>query len=176
MANNNKEVLKVLDFYGDQTTEAMRNILIRKKKRATGRLINSIDYDIRLTRGRPTLNIMFEDYGYHVAGRDPDTGAKGPTPRWGAKGPPIKAIRQWLISKNIPFTMFKGKKMTRDQKLDALTYMIIRKIKIRKKLNPAFNNPTDFLKPKENILGGKKFRKDMAKAFKKDALVELKKK
>lgn len=172
--------LDVLDKYGEMTTKMMRNILIRNNKRASGNLINSIDYDITFKDGNqlePTIDITFAPYGRYVAGYDKQ-GQPGHPPTWSRKGPPIQAIKMWLRNKSIAFNSLSRKlnlKGNYEKKLNILTYLIIRKIKKRRRLNPAYKNPTDFITPKETILNSKKFKKELIEAQKKDIEIELKK-
>ena len=164
-----KNLIKVYDYYGEKIVKAMKNILIKKNKRATGRLINSIDYTFaNPKKGIIQLIIEYAPYGNLVAGK--------PSPVWKkGKGPPIQAIRAWLQAKNIPFRQTAGKKLSRKKQLDAMTYLIIRKIKQRKKLNPAYNNPTDFTKPYDIMMDSKEWRRDITIAAVKDAKEVLKK-
>lgn len=170
----NKYILEVLDYYGETTTTQMKNILIKNSKRATGNLINSIDYDIRKNRqGFYYLDLDWAPYGNFVAGRDKNN-EPGYSPTWKTKGPPVRAMKKWLRAKNIRFASLNGRKLSREKKIDIMAFLIIRKIKKRKKLSPLFKNPTDFIKPAEKILNSKVFNKDVTVAMRKDITDEIK--
>ena len=160
----NINMIKTLDYYGEKVTKQMKGILKTKGKRATGRLINSIVYDVvQDKKGEYELEIDYVFYGKFVDGN--------PEPRWKkGKGPPPSEIRKWLMAKNIPYRHSgRGKRPNRKKQLDIMTYLIVRKIKRRKKLNPLYNNPTNFTKPIDDTLGSKKWKKDIHRAAVKDA-------
>lgn len=175
MATENKyeNTLKTLDYYGEKIVKDMKGILKKRGKRATGRLINSIDFDIYKLQGynRWTLEIEYAPYGKFVDG-------KPKPPRWNkGKGPPVQAIKNWLWAKNIPYRhRGNGKKPNRKKQIDIMAYLIVRKIKIRRKLNPLYNNPTNFTKAYDEVVGSQKYKKDLRKAIVKDAKLNLKRK
>lgn len=161
-----KNLIKTLDYYGEKVVKQMKGVLKKRGKRATGNLINSIDYDFESKKGKLSLVVEYASYGKYVDG-DPD-------PRWKkGKGPPVRSIRNWLIAKNIPFKQSKGKKPSRKKQLDIMTFLIIRKIKQRKKLNPLYNNPTNFTKPYDEMIGSKRFKDDIRKAMREDVKAKI---
>lgn len=173
-----ENTIKVLNDYGENTQIEMKNVLIQNKKRASGNLINSIEYELFKQKGIYQIVINFPRYGQFVAGRNRDL-EPGHPPKWDKSGPPIKEIKKWLFAKNIPFKkeLYRGKKRPNRQKqVDIMAYLIIRKIKQRKRLSPDFNNPTDFLKPFDRMIASSRYKTDIKQALIMDALNYLKKK
>ena len=84
------ETRRVLESYGDETLNTMRNVLISNKKVNSGDLLDSLSYQI-IYDGE-TLDIEFSmiDYGIYV-----DKGRKP------GKLPPIDSIRNWAAQKGI---------------------------------------------------------------------------
>lgn len=83
---------KYLHKYGTEVVKEMTTRLEGFNKRASGKLINSIDY--RLTNKGESKSILFEmiGYGYYVdKGRKPSKLL-----------PPIKSIKEWCKNKGIP--------------------------------------------------------------------------
>lgn len=179
MKYENKHTIEVFNEYGLETIKAMKGILIKNSKRASGNLINSIDYEINIdNKNRPMMSINFAPYGQFVAGRDRDY-QPGHNPKWLKKGPPVGAIKQWLRNKSIAFNSLnrglrlKGKNY--NEKIDIMAFLIIRKIKKRKTLNPRFKNPTDFINEGDKILNSKSYLKDLEIAQKKDIEMTIRK-
>lgn len=85
------ETRKVLEQYGTETLDSMRDILLSAGKDASGTLINSLRYTI--TYNGTDLDLEFEmvDYGIFV-----DQGRKP------GKQPPLSAIKPWLAIRGIP--------------------------------------------------------------------------
>lgn len=84
------ETRKVLESYGDETLNTMRNILISNKKLASGDLIESLSYQIVYDGEMLDIEFSMVDYGIYV-----DKGRKP------GKFPPIASIRNWAAQKGI---------------------------------------------------------------------------
>jgi len=80
----------VLESYGEQTLNTMRNVLISSKKDATGTLIQSLGYTIDYNGDSLDIEFSMVDYGQFVD--------KGRRP---GKQPPISAISNWARIKGI---------------------------------------------------------------------------
>lgn len=81
-----------LNSYGEFIVEQMKSKLLQAGKDATGKLINSIRYQISFQGGFPVISFSMADYGIFV-----EEGRKA-----GGKQPPISAITPWLSIKGIP--------------------------------------------------------------------------
>jgi hypothetical protein len=149
-------VADVLKSYGDMITGQMKRILISKRKRATGELINSISYKITGN----VLEITYDKYGNFVRnGRRP-----------GAKQPPLLPIMAWIKVKRVPILkdglptgksksmISKGRKQPSENELKGMAYVIARSI--GKKGIQA----VDFLTPLK-ILKSVKFKTDLKNAI-----------
>lgn len=145
-------VYKVMDHYGEDVVNEMENILNQAKRRATGRLINSLDYDVdELGEGKFELTVEYESYGKYVeSGR-----------RAGAKQPPTKEIEKWLQVKR--YTARKGKD------IKSTAYVIAKAIK-QKGIKPV-----NFNKPWTDLKSSSDFQNDIFEAYKKDVELQLQK-
>lgn len=114
-----KETQKALDKFGKMVVIRASAQLRLKKINYTGRLDDSLDYDLNVTKNSLNLDFLMEDYGVVVdKGRKPGKGA-----------PPDK-ILEWVLKKPIRVRDSKGKfvNATMRQK-EALAFAINRKIK-----------------------------------------------
>ena len=85
--------IETLTDYGIHIRKTMRDTLIKNNKRASGRLINSIDFDIvKVRKNLFELQIDFAPYGRYVAGRNKKM-EPNHSPKWTRKGPPVRVIR-----------------------------------------------------------------------------------
>ncbi len=95
MAQNldNKNLKKQLDIIGVEAVGFLTKILAENGKRATGNLIQSLDYQVVKDVNGLMLKILASDYFKNVdEGRRP-----------GSKPPPIKPIQSWVNHKGIKF-------------------------------------------------------------------------
>ncbi|EFX61756.1 hypothetical protein DAPPUDRAFT_271961, partial [Daphnia pulex] len=83
----------VMDKYGQDVVKELAAQLLRAGKRASGKLINSLNYDLREIADEIQLRILAEDYLTFV-----DEGRKA------GKWPNISAIEKWVRIKGIPQT------------------------------------------------------------------------
>lgn len=81
----------VLEAFGEDTVDTMRNILISNGKDASGELIRSLSYQITYEETDIDIEFSMVDYGQFV-----DKGRKP------GKQPPISSISKWLAIKGIP--------------------------------------------------------------------------
>jgi len=105
------EVIKAEQEWAQEVVTNARSILIRNKKVATGKLVNSIRYTVN-----PQGNIVFlysEDGKWVSQGR-----------RKGARFPPPAPISRWIRQKGITGVSKDGKRLTNEQ----LTFLISRAI------------------------------------------------
>lgn len=145
-----KNTYEVLDDWMNKVVDEMEAILTNNKKRATGNLIQSLDYDIYDDgKGTFTLEIEYAEYGkYIIDGR-----------KRGSKQPPIREIENWLKTKNINFTKAKdGRKLTIRQ----LSFAVAKSIS-RKGIKAV-----NFVKPYQDLQNNSNFKKDVIEAFVKD--------
>ena len=85
------QIVKVLNHYGDDIVELMKQKLQQDRKVATGELINTMDSYVEEEDGKAFLYVDVASYGRYV-----DEGRK-PNSKW----PPVKAIRDWVKIKGI---------------------------------------------------------------------------
>lgn len=95
MDNINKELDKsirsVLNRYGSQVVEKMREELIQNGSIASSKLYNSLTFSVRKKVDEWILSFSSEDYAKYVeSGRKP------------GKFPPISKIKEWTKQKGIP--------------------------------------------------------------------------
>lgn len=81
----------VLEAFGKDTVDTMRNILILNGKDVSGELIRSLSYQITYDETDIDIEFSMVDYGQFV-----DKGRKP------GKQPPISSISKWLAIKGIP--------------------------------------------------------------------------
>jgi hypothetical protein len=106
MAKTQYDNLKVqMDKFGADLIKELANQLIIADKKATGSLIDSLDYELLVVLGDFVINITANDYLYWV-----DQGRKrGKTP------PPQKAIRKWIDIRGVQrFRDKKGRFISKD--------------------------------------------------------------
>lgn len=103
-----KHTEKFLRTYGNQVEQEIEARLHGFDKIATGKLMQSIRYEIRETANSIAITFLMEDYGKFVdkgvqgaeSGR---AGEGGRSPyKFKNKMPPPESIRQWLKIKGIP--------------------------------------------------------------------------
>jgi len=87
---NDKEVKKALNIYGKDVVAELAKQLLKLDKKASGKLIKSLDYKIRPVVKKMVVIIESEDYLHYVD--------KGRRP---GKMPPINAISKWASIKGI---------------------------------------------------------------------------
>jgi hypothetical protein len=120
-----QDTFELLDEYGEDTTDKMMDILRRNNKWASGKLLNSIDYDIEVQGQRIELVFEYAGHGQFVIdGRRP------------GRFPNITAIRNWILDKRI---------RNNSMSLESQTFLIARSIAERG--IPALN----FVKPVEDM-------------------------
>lgn len=98
-------VYKVLQKYGESVIKEMMTRLRGLGKVASGKLINSLKYDIQDVMGELELLFEYEDYGDYVDlgvnGNQRNTNSKSPF-KYKDKKPPISKLQQWCKLKGIP--------------------------------------------------------------------------
>lgn len=109
-----KDTLKALDFFGTKVVNKSKGNLKRKKKNASGKLIDSISYSTKVSKNSFEFSFEMEDYWTFV-----DYGVKGvggtkadgeswkrkrvtnSKYKYKKKKPPIMAFNGWTIRKGI---------------------------------------------------------------------------
>jgi hypothetical protein len=144
-------VYEVMDKYGESVVTEMEKILVKANKRATGKLISSLDYDVEEKGdGVFDLTVEYIDYGKYVQeGRRP-----------GAKQPPIEVIIRWLRTKK--YAAQKGKS------IKAKAFIV------SKTISRNGIKPLNFNKPLTDLKLSKDFANEISEAFKKDIENQLK--
>jgi len=90
--NDFPNTYEYLDEEGVFITDIIRDDIQKDRKVASGKLLNSIDYDIIDRNGKLSIIIVYADHGeYVLSGRKP-----------GSRMPPVSAIQRWLKIKHIP--------------------------------------------------------------------------
>lgn len=87
----NDNVKKILDKYGREVIAEMITRLTNAGHSASGKLINSLAYDIQNNLEEISITFSMADYGYYV-----DKGRKP------GKMPPVSKILEWTRLKGIP--------------------------------------------------------------------------
>jgi len=108
------DVKKSLDKFGKSVVKQSRTQLTKKKKNASKKLYESIDYDLKVSKNSFELSFLMEDYGkfidrgVHGVGGTKADGSKwkkkkvtGSNFRYKSKRPPAKAFNGWVIKKGI---------------------------------------------------------------------------
>lgn len=134
-----RNLIKVLEKISDKKIKDLKKELEKKDKRATGNLINSLDYVLKIDASAEGLNINYEaiDYFKYI-----ESGRKA-----GSKLPPKEPIKDWMQARGI------------DKKLE----FIIRKSIANKGIKPTQITEVIF---SESEL--KKLQDEVEKAYKKD--------
>lgn len=87
----NKNIYDTLNDIGAQIVKEMGDIIKSKGAVASGKLLNSLQYDVQFNNGVWQLLIEYVDYGYFVdKGRNP------------GRFPPMQSIKKWMSLKGIP--------------------------------------------------------------------------
>jgi len=104
---------EVLERYGQEFIELYKRNLVASGRPASGDLINSLRYEVKMDRQAFAVDIHLKDYWKYIE--------DGTRPHW----PPVDAIRRWIeVKPIIPRPMANGKLPTTNQ----LAYLIGRKI------------------------------------------------
>jgi hypothetical protein len=112
------EIKSTLSRHGDLWVTAIRETLMDKNKFATGKLYDSVQFDIQVEDKIVTLSIQAEDYFKYVD--------KGRSP--GSKMPPVQSIMKWIEIRGIkPRGIPKGKNTLVRQK-ESLAWAIAKSI------------------------------------------------
>lgn len=133
-------LIKSLDEVGKDIIIDITNKLLAADKKATGELINSLNYKILDTANGLVLNILAnETFKYVDGGR-----------RAGAIPPPAKAIIPWVQAKGIKFTTKSGKSMSVEQTAFIIARSIgengIKPLNIKQKvIEDFYKNKTDLI-------------------------------
>jgi hypothetical protein len=131
---NNSGLRKQLEIIGAETINYLRQVLVEKDKRATGNLIQSLDFKVIKDVDGLMLQILTAPYFQYVdEGRRP------------GKFPPIKPIKSWVKAKRI---------IVKNQTLDQTAFVIARSISQKgiKPLNLKDKVMRNILTKKEQIL------------------------
>ena len=118
---NFEHIEKELEAFKKYVVENSKSNLLKAKKKASGRLYDSIDVEQTTSL---SLNFIMEEYGEYL-----DKGVNGKKKKWGApfsytnKMPPTKSLDKWLVLKGIA-PRDKGKFTDRKQ----LNYLIRKSI------------------------------------------------
>lgn len=165
---NFTNTLNTLDDWGLTITDGMVDILTRKRKFASNKLINSIDFNSYVKNNIITLEIQYADHGkYVVSGR-----------KRNSKQPPTHVIEQWIKLKRIPVTITgkrkgkptgKVKRITKRNQEKTLAFVIARSI-ARDGIQPL-----NFLTPIESAIEGLQMQKEIRQALVKDGYKSLEK-
>jgi hypothetical protein len=155
---------QALEIIGEAVVKEMGQRLIRANKNASGRLYNSLDYNVELFQGKPTLSVSWAKHGEYVR-RMPHF----------KRMPPVQAIEDWLKVKKIPIgrgrvSSVSGKnlkKQSRAKELRSLAWAIAMKIKKRGTLHPSYT-PVDFLEPFTSWKTKRVYQQGLVKALKED--------
>lgn len=149
---NNKQLKKSIEKYGKDYIKELVKQLLQADKKATGKLINSLDYEILETVNGVTFVIKGEAYLKYVdGGRKPNS-----TP------PPMKQIKKWISARGIKFSSGK-KKLTQTQ----TAFIVARSI------GKKGIKPTNILKKAQlTFLANKKALNDLLSGAKND-LVDI---
>ena len=108
------DVKKALDKFGKSVVKQSRTQLTKKKKNASKKLYESIDYNLKVSKNSFELSFEMEDYGkfidkgVHGVGGTKADGSKwkkkkvvGSKFKYKSKRPPTKAFNGWVIRKGI---------------------------------------------------------------------------
>lgn len=114
-----KIVSRILREWAEKYTIEARENLISKKGKATGRLLESINYDLETRDTIVSVHINMEDYAKFV------NDGRGP-----GKYPPLKEIEDWIKVRGISMKKKPAKGITRDREVKTLAFLIGRKISI----------------------------------------------
>ena len=96
---NFEHIEKELELFKKYVIENSKSNLLKAKKKASGRLYDSIDVEQKTSL---SLNFIMEEYGEYL-----DKGVNGKKKKWGApfsytnKMPPTKSLDKWLVLKGI---------------------------------------------------------------------------
>ena len=96
---NFEHIEKELEAFKKYVVENSKSNLLKAKKKASGRLYDSIDVEQTTSL---SLNFIMEEYGEYL-----DKGVNGKKKKWGApfsytnKMPPTKSLDKWLVLKGI---------------------------------------------------------------------------
>jgi len=164
-----------MEEYGILITDEIVSLIARRKKNASHRLSNSIDFNIVKKKNDIQLVIDYIDYGPKY--RNKATGVlegnvlRGRRP--GSKAPPTFMIVKWIRDKKLPISVVKGSKSAKAKsnkdKVKTLAFLIARSI--ARNGIPMFN----FLKPYEDTVTGDKYKEDLSKALLADGYKSLQK-
>jgi len=166
---------ETLEDYGELITDEIVDLLESKRKNASHKLVNSIDFDVVKNKIGLQLVIDYIDYGDKR--RNKKTGAlEGNVIRGrraGQKQPPVDDIIEWIKQKRLPIT---GK----NRNARSTNKQVVNKVKgmafaIAKSISKNGIKAFDFLKPYEDTVTSKKYKEDLTEALLADGYANLQK-
>jgi hypothetical protein len=101
----NKNLTKVLEDVGEDLVKTLVKNLIAADKKATGKLIKSVDYKLVQKANNIIVELTADAYLKNV-----DEGRRA-----GAKQPPLSALDKWVVARKIAPRDSKGKFLPRQQ-------------------------------------------------------------
>lgn len=107
----------VLERFAVALKEEYKSNLIKNDRVASGKLINTLNYEVKDKNGTYTVSLKLQDYWRWIEGGRPPT-------QNGGNGDLRRAILEWIKIKPVLPTPIKGKLPTPEQ----LAYLISRKI------------------------------------------------
>ena len=151
-----KNTFEYLDNVGIMVTDKIMDMIQRDNKVASGRLLNSIDYDIKGDTRGFELVVEYIDYGKFVlSGR-----------KKGGRLPPVKEIEKWLRIKMVPIGGGRKRGFSNIEKMSWGVAKNIQKKGIK---------PYNFLKPLDSYIKGRRYKKGFELAMKKDIDIQVSK-
>jgi len=168
MANKNtyNNTMDVFDDWGIIITEGIVKLLSKKRKNASHKLSNSVDYDVNIDEKEGIFfKVFYEEYGeYVLSGR-----------KRGSKQPPIDKIVMWIRQKKIPVKTSVGKPTGKVKKLSKYGKEKSLAFAIAKNISKFGIKPFNFLLPYEKAIEGGKMMKDIRLALVQDGYASLQK-
>jgi hypothetical protein len=164
--NNTEEVM---EDWGILITEEISALLAKKRKNASGKLTNSIDFDVMVDEKEGILlEIQYAKEGMYVLdGR-----------KRGNKMPPVDEIAKWIRQKKIPVRIGNkktGKTTGRTTKLTKYGQEKSLAFAIAKNIAKYGIRPFNFLLPYERAVEGGEMKKEIRLALVQDGYSSLQK-
>lgn len=150
-------VSNILSEWAEKYAIESRENLLRKRGKATGKLLESINFEIELQNTMVYANINMEDYAKFV------NDGRGP-----GKFPPLKEIEDWVKTRGITMKDKPKKGITREREVKTLAFLIGRKI------SQVGTKPKKFLPRVETTLLRERILKELKLYLTVDLVTEVK--
>ena len=148
---------KTIIFWADKSTVIMKETLLKAGKRASGKLINSIEYKVSLNGYRFSIKWSSQEYGKYID-RGTKASSKNPSPEM------VDSVQKWMKTKHVGGKRMVARGRNAPKNLRGRAYGVAKAILAIDHLPVHYTKAAENLDPAKNA----PFRHDFNKAIAQD--------